>query len=135
VTDWRFVTERIKQLAEQFQIREIGFDRYGARDTASDLSEAGIDVVDVGQGYLDMSPACKRLEELVLSRRLKHSGNPVLRWNIDCCSVSADPAGNIKPVKPERNKSSKRIDGVVASAMAVGRAMSAEAYNPCVVFA
>jgi phage terminase large subunit-like protein len=135
VTDWRFVTERIKQLAEQFQIREIGFDRYGARDTAAELGEAGIEVVDVGQGYLDMSPACKRLEELVLSRKLKHSGNPVLRWNIDCCTVAGDPAGNIKPVKPERMKSSKRIDGVIASVMAVGRAMKAEAYNPCVVFA
>jgi phage terminase large subunit-like protein len=64
--------------------------------------------------------------ESVLSRTLVHDGHPVLRWNVDCCSVQCDAADNIKPVKPERNRSSKRIDGVVAMAMAVGRAIAAE---------
>jgi phage terminase large subunit-like protein len=123
VTDWRYVTARIKQLAQIFDIRQIGFDRYGARDTVSDLMDAGIDVAEVGQGYISMNAPCRRLHELVLSRRLVHTGHPVLRWNVDCCAVAQDPAGNIKPVKPDRQRGSKRIDGVVAAVMAIDCAM------------
>jgi phage terminase large subunit-like protein len=123
VTDWRYVTARIKQLAQIFDIRQIGFDRYGARDTVSDLMEDGIEVVDIGQGYVSMNAPCRRLHELVLSRRLVHTGHPVLRWNVDCCAVAQDPAGNIKPVKPDRQRGSKRIDGVVAAVMAIDCAM------------
>lgn len=126
VTDWRFVTARIKQLAEIFDIRQIGFDRYGARDTVSDLMESGLDVADIGQGYVSMNAPARRLQELVLSKRLIHTGHPILRWNVDCTTVAQDPAGNIKPVKPNRQKGSKRIDGVVASIMAIDCAMRNE---------
>ena len=126
VTDWRYVTTRIKQLAEIFDIRQIGFDRYGARDTVSDLMEAGLDVADIGQGYVSMNAPARRLQQLVLSRHLVHTGHPVLRWNVDCTTVTQDPAGNIKPVKPDRQRGSKRIDGVVASIMALDCVMRHE---------
>lgn len=124
VTDWRYVTERIKQLSSEYDIREIGFDRYGARDTASDLTEAGVLVADVGQGFIDMSAPTKRLQELILSRKLVHSGHPILRWNMDCMRIDQDANANIRPVKPDTRKSTKRIDGVVALIMAIGRAMA-----------
>lgn len=123
VTDWRFVTERIKQLAAEYSVRQIGFDRYGARDTVADLMEAGIEVTEIGQGFISLSAPSRRLEQLVLARNLVHSGHPVLRWNCDCTTVAQDPAGNIKPVKPDRQKSTKRIDGMVALVMALGTAM------------
>ena len=130
VTDWRFVCARIKSLAQTYDIREIGFDRFGARDTAGDLITEGIPVADVGQGYISMSAPAKRLQELVLSRKLVHSGHPVLRWNVDCCTIDQDAAGNIKPVKPNRLKGSKRIDLVVALVMAIGRASAADQLGP-----
>jgi phage terminase large subunit-like protein len=119
VTDWRYVTARIKQLAHVLDIRQIGFDRNGARDTVADLIDDGINVVDIGQGFVSMSAPSKRLQELVLSRHLVHTGHPVLRWNVDCTTVQQDAAGNIKPVKPDRQRGSKRIDGVVAAVMAI----------------
>lgn len=125
VTDWRFVVDRIKQLKRLFNIREIAFDRYGARDTVADLMEAGLEVVDTGQGYISMNAPSKALQELVLSRKLVHTGHPVLRWNVDCTTVDQDAAGNIKPVKPNRQKGSKRIDGVVALIMALSRVQAA----------
>lgn len=135
VTDWRFVTERIKQLARIFDIREIGFDRYGARDTVSDLADAGIEVVDVAQGPLTFNAPMRRLHELVLSRRLIHSGHPVMRWNVDCCAVKPDANENIKPVKPDRQKGSKRIDGVVALIMSLDCLMKAEDSKPGILVA
>lgn len=119
VTDWRFVTTRIKQLAGIFKIKQIAYDRWGARDTVSDLTESGLEVVDMGQGFASMNAPSRRLQELVLSRHLVHSGHPVLRWCVDCTTVMQDPAGSIKPVKPDRQKGSKRIDLTVASIMAI----------------
>jgi phage terminase large subunit-like protein len=126
VTDWRFVTARVLQLCAKYNIAEVGFDRYGARDTVSELVDAGVTVVDVPQGAITFNAPCRRLEELVLSRRLRHNGHKLLRWNVDCCTVAADANANIRPVKPDRLKSSKRIDGVVALLMALWRSMCAE---------
>jgi phage terminase large subunit-like protein len=126
VTDWRFVTARIKQLATIFDIRAIGFDRYGARDTVADLADAGIEVVDFAQGPLSFNAPMRRIENCVKARTLVHTGHPILRWNIDCCSATPDANENLKPVKPDRMKGSKRIDGVLAMIMAVGMAMQAE---------
>jgi phage terminase large subunit-like protein len=126
VTDWRFVTERIKQLARRFDIRSIGFDRYGARDTVADLMDAGIEVADVSQSPVSFNAPTRRVNELVLSRKLIHTGHPILRWNVDCTTVTQDANENIKPVKPDRMKGSKRIDGVVALIMAMDRILRTE---------
>lgn len=67
-----------------------------------------------------MSGPSKELLRLVLSGGVAHGGNAVLRWMADNVTVRQDPAGN---VKPDKAKSTARIDGVVAAVMAVGRAM------------
>lgn len=125
VTDWRFVTERIKQLRREFDIQEIGFDRYGARDTIADLMDSGITVREIAQGPVSFNAPSRRLQQLVLSRQLIHSGHPVLRWNCDCTTVVPDANDNIKPVKPDRQRNTKRIDGMVAAIMAIDCAMRA----------
>jgi phage terminase large subunit-like protein len=119
-TDWTHVTKKIAQIAQQYDVRNIAFDRYGARDVVTRLQQDGMKVEPWGQGYLDMSPPCKRLESLILSQRISHGGNPILRWNIQCANTATDPAGNIKLVKPSIRKTTKRIDGIVAMAMACG---------------
>lgn len=119
-TDWEYVTDRICQIRATYEVRVVAYDRYGARDVAQRLMKEGLEVIDWGQGYLDMSPACKRVEQLAIQGKIHHGGHKVLRWNIDCCSIMTDPAGNIKPVKPERRRATKRIDGVVAMCMAAG---------------
>lgn len=119
-TDWRFVVEHIKQLAEQFNIQGIAYDRWGARDTAQELQNHGLKVLEFGQGYAAMSPAAKRFEQLIHEKKLVHDGSPVLRWNIECCEISSDPAGNIKPIHPDRRRDSTRNDLVIACVMATG---------------
>jgi phage terminase large subunit-like protein len=57
---------------------------------------------------------------------IRHGGHPVLRWNVDCCEVMQDHNGNIKPTKPDRRKSTKRIDGVASMVNATARAMLRE---------
>jgi phage terminase large subunit-like protein len=77
-----------------------------------------------------MTDPTKELERLIQSRKLRHGGHPVLRWMADCLEVSTDPAGNIKPVKPNVQRSAKRIDGIVSLVMGLSRAMLLGANPP-----
>ena len=58
--------------------------------------------------------------ELALEGKLTHGGHPVLAWMVDNIHVRTDPAGNIKP---DKQKSTEKIDGVVATIMALNRAI------------
>lgn len=77
-------------------------------------------MVPFGQGFKDMSPPTKELMKLVLERNMAHSGHPVLRWMLDNIFIRTDPAGNIKP---DKEKSTEKIDGAVATIMALDRAI------------
>ena len=57
---------------------------------------------------------------LTLEVKVAHGGHPVLRWMMDNIFVRTDPAGNIKP---DKEKSSEKIDGAVATIMALDRAI------------
>jgi phage terminase large subunit-like protein len=80
-------------------------------------------MVQFGQGYVSMSAPTKELLRIVLDGKLRHAGNPVMRWMADNIVVSQDPAGN---VKPNKEKSREKIDGIVAGIMALDRAIRHE---------
>lgn len=120
VTDYDVVREEIKTIAARVQIEEIGADRWNATQLATDLMSDGAAVVFVPQTYVGLGPAWRELEKLILERRLRHGGNPILRWMAGNVEVDMDAAGNQKPSK---GKSSERIDGIVALDMAIGRAI------------
>lgn len=120
VIDTRQVARDIIRMGERFDIREIAYDRWGASETRLNLEDAGLAVVDMGQGYASMSAPTKGLLDLVVSRKLRHGGHPVLRWMADNLVVRTDPSGNMKP---DKEKSRQKIDGMSALIMALDRAM------------
>ncbi len=120
VVHYGFIEKFIEQLGEQYNIREIVYDRWGATQMSQNLEEMGFTVVPFGQGFKDMSPPTKELMRLTLSKQIAHGGNPVLRWMADNIVVRMDPAGNIKV---DREKSSEKIDGIVAMIMGLARAV------------
>ncbi len=118
VIDPRLVVRHIIEQSQRFRIERINFDRWGMVPVYEDLQGAGLQVVQMGQGYASMSTPTKDLQAAVLSQRLAHGGCPLLRWQAAAVTVTSDPAGNIKLVKPDRLKHTRRIDSVVALAMA-----------------
>jgi len=118
--DYGFVRRDINELQKQFVIREIAYDRWGAVGLATDLQGDGFTVVPIGQGFASLSAPTKELERLVLGKGIAHGGDPVLTWMMSNVATLTDPAENIKPAK---NKSTERIDGVVALIMALARQM------------
>ena len=95
-----------------------------AQQLAQQLTEDGFQMIEVSQTYRHLSEPTKELQSAVVDGKLRHGGHPVLRWMADCMTVKQDLNGNVRPVKPERLKSSKRIDGMVALIMAMSRAMT-----------
>jgi phage terminase large subunit-like protein len=127
VIDYDYITEKLRELGTRYDIREVAFDRWGMAKISQDLTAVGFTMVPFGQGFQSMSQPTKELQKLVLSGKLHHGGNSILRWMLDCASVEQKPGDLIKLVKPDRYKSSKRIDGLIATVMGLSRAL---VHNP-----
>lgn len=129
VTDFAFIEAAILELAGTYQIKEVAFDRTFAGEIVQHLQAEGMTMVQFGQGFLSMGAPTTELQRLLLAGQFQHGGNPVLRWNANNVTVASDPAGNIKP---DKERSTERIDGVVATIMALGRAIVQPVEGPSV---
>jgi phage terminase large subunit-like protein len=119
VTDYDFIREEIRELAAKYDIREIAYDRWGATQLATQLQEDGAEMVEFGQGFGSMAAPTKELERLMLDKKIRHGGHPIMRWMASNVAVKRDPADNMKI---DKSKSTEKVDGMVALAMAIGRA-------------
>ncbi|HUT87828.1 MAG TPA: terminase TerL endonuclease subunit, partial [Candidatus Heimdallarchaeota archaeon] len=118
VIDYDYIEAEIEGLSSDYDIREIGYDPWGALQLAQHLEAKGFEMVEVRQGTKSMSEPTKEMLRLVLGGKLRHGDNPVLTWMADNAVVTIDSAEN---VKPDKKKSTERIDGIVAAIMALGR--------------
>ncbi len=123
VVDYRSVEDHIRELCARFDVREIAFDPHMARNMIANLLDDGLPAVEMRQGWVTMAPAIKELERAIVGRRFRHGGHPVLRWNFSNIAVEMDKAGN---KAFHKGKSTDRIDGAVAAAMAVARAAAGD---------
>lgn len=114
VIDIRAIKKKLKWAKEVFDLKEVCFDPWHALQLSIELGEEGFECTPVRQGYQTLSEPMKKLMQMALGGMIRHGGNPVLAWNANCVSTKSDDNGNIKPVKPDRNRSSKRIDGIAA---------------------
>lgn len=125
VVDYDKVIERIVWSMRHFDLRSLGHDRWQAGSVVQALEKHNIQAVPVAQTYQGMSASAKELERHVKQGLWVHGGNPVLRWMADAVEIVTDKSDNIRPVKPDRKSSSRRVDGITSSVMAVGEWMNA----------
>lgn len=116
VIDYAFIEDEIEKTADRFDLKGVVFDRWGAVQITQRLAEKGIEVIPMGQGFQSMNSPTKELMKLVLSRKIRHNNNPVLRWMASNMVVKQDPTGALKP---DKSKSTEKIDGMVATIMAL----------------
>lgn len=128
--DYEFVVQEILEIVSNIKITAIAFDRYRIeyfkkeiqrlKETLPELFadvEERLPLVEWGQGFKDMSPAIDALEAKILNKEIAHGGHPVLTMCAANAMITSDPAENRKFAKL---KTSGRIDGIVALAMAAG---------------
>lgn len=128
--DYAAIRAQVREDAQQFDVQRLAVDRlFQGHETGVILSEEGLPVEFFGQGYFSMSQPAKDFERMALSSLLDAGGHPCLRWQIDHVTYAQDDAGNIKPSK---NRSSEKIDGLVALIMAIGMAYRSDDGGPSV---
>ena len=120
VIDYDVIRADINAIAEKYSIQEIDVDPWNATQIRAQLENDGFQVVEIRQGFQTLSAPTKELERLIRAQLLEHGGNPVLRWNASNVSVRTDPAGNLKP---DKERSIEKIDGITALVNALARAM------------
>jgi phage terminase large subunit-like protein len=91
-----------------------------------ELLDEGINAVEVQQNFMQLSYPTKFILSSYLDRKIRHGNNPVYNWHAACLQLQYDRKDNCQPTKPERLKSSKRIDGIAATVTLLSRALVAE---------
>ena len=120
VIHYDFIEKFICDLAEKYHILEIAVDRWNATHMIQNLEDAGFTMVPFGQGFASMSTPTKEFYRLLMEGQVVHAGHPVLRWMAGNVVIETDAAENIKVTKA---KSKEKIDGIVASIMALDRCL------------
>lgn len=119
IIDYKWVARQIGDIKKRYDLIAVAFDRWGIDRFQKDMEEVGVDfnLVPHGQGFQDMSPSIQALEDDLMTRQLRHNNHALLTWCMNNAQVEMDPSGNRKFTK---RKSTGRIDGAVALAMASG---------------
>jgi phage terminase large subunit-like protein len=124
--DYRSVKQTIKTAAELYDLREIAFDPWHSRQISLDLIDEGYTCIEIRQGYATLSEPTKKTLKLIVDGKVRHGGNPVMRWMAGSVSTKSDGKDNIMFAKPDRRRSSKRIDGFAAWVNAQAREIVGE---------
>jgi phage terminase large subunit-like protein len=122
VIDYNEIEDWACRDAEKFNIAEFFFDPWGAQGIINDLEAKDMNCVRFSQGMKEISPAVKHTERGILSQEVAYDGNPVMDFMVSCAEVYRDSNDNVKLVKPKREETSSRIDGVIMMVMAYYRA-------------
>jgi len=132
IIDYEYVARRIADIRNEYDVVGLAYDRWRMDLLLVEFRRIGLEayiegqdepydgalrLVKWGQGYNDMSPAVEALEASVITRKFKHNGNPVLGFCFANAVVTSDPSGNRKL---DKSATRFRIDGAVATAMALG---------------
>ncbi len=120
-TDVQIVKRDILEIVQRFDVVDIGLDMaFGGDELFQGIKAEWKEMKPFRMGMLSMAPPTFELMRLLMAGEFQHGGNPVLRWNASNLATEQDAAGNIKPSK---EKSSERIDGITALVVAIGMAM------------
>jgi phage terminase large subunit-like protein len=123
--DYEYVARYLyREVFQQYRVIKIAFDRWNFKHLKPWLTNAGFSeqqitdhFVEFGQGTQSMSPALRELESIILDRRLRHGNHPVLTM---CAANAVTEGTDASNRKLSKKRSSGRIDGMVALAMAIG---------------
>jgi phage terminase large subunit-like protein len=119
VVDYDIVAQAVIDAAGTYRLIRVAFDRYNSSMLVNRLMADGLPMMAMGQGYVSYAAPMREAEGLILNGEIHHGDHPVLSWNAANVAVDMDAAGNMKPAK---DKSGDRIDGMAALLMGLAMA-------------
>ena len=111
------IPDDVVDICRRFNVLKLAFDPWNATGFVQGLVRRGLDqerLVEFRQTFASFAGPTKEFERLVSARKIEHGGHPVLRWMASNVAVKLDPSGNMRP---DKAKSSDKIDGIVAGIM------------------
>jgi phage terminase large subunit-like protein len=118
VTDFERIKDDLIEDSRRFDVREIPFDPWQATQLAQQLQAEGANPIEFRNTVANFSEPMKELEALVRQGRFHHDGDPVLAWMVSNVVCHTDAKEN---VYPRKERPENKIDGVVATIMALAR--------------
>lgn len=122
--DYSQVRADIIEIASKFQLIDFNVDwAFQAAQLAQELAAEGLTPIPMRMGHISFAAPMREFEERLLSQRIAHNGDPLLRWCIDNVVVKQNEMGNLKP---DKGSAKAKIDPFVATVMALDRTMKHE---------
>ena len=119
VIDYDYIYDYILEIDEEVDLEELVFDKWNARQLINNLDkQTYITCVEFPQNMKFFSPILKEFVVMMHRKEIAHNNNKILNWNISNTTVITDPSGN---VRPNKEKGANKIDGTVATLMALSR--------------
>ncbi len=129
VTDYRYVEAKILELCGKYNVKSIAYDRWNSSQLVINLIEHGVKMSAFSMYSKSLSPPTKELEIAVMEGNFNYNNDPVIRWQFGNVAIVADSNGNIRPAK---DKSTDKIDTILALIMSVGERTFTETEQPSV---
>lgn len=127
VIDYQRIYREIEEDCNLFAVSDVTYDKWMGEPVRQELeARTGVVFYESSTTYSRMTAPTTELMALLKDRQLRHGGNPVARWHADSLEVKhpSHDASRVRPTKPERHNSGKRVDGMVALIMAIDGRMS-----------
>ena len=122
ITDFDVLAEDLRKYCKQFDVQEVAFDPALSMYFAGKLVEEGLPMVEIAQRALFFTPPLLQVENLVLEKKLKFDGNPVMTWMVRNLVVKISKFNELR--SPTKERPENKIDGPMAMLMALGRALA-----------
>jgi phage terminase large subunit-like protein len=116
VTDYDYIKRDLLEWFEDYELQTFNYDRYNSTQLVINLMNEGLPMNAYSQGIISMNTPVREIERLAGRGQLIHGGNPVMNWMISNVMLKSDSGGN---VKIDKERSSAKVDGPVALAMAL----------------
>jgi len=136
VIDYDKVYDQLQADSESFAIVNVAYDEWGGEPARQEIvSRTGVELIPIRTTFSRMTQPLRELERMTRSHSLAHGGNPVARWCMDNLEVrtNRDDPEQIRPVRPDRRATGKRIDGAVSLLNAIAARLASESDQLAVV--
>lgn len=119
--DYSIVEKYAREWYIYFNAEAIELDRWNANSIKGNMINAGLNVREFTQNWVNYTAPTKNFETLVVNDKLRHGGNPLLRWQVGGLVAISDPNENLRL---DKSRSTRRIDGLITIVMGIGGTMT-----------
>jgi phage terminase large subunit-like protein len=126
MVDYAEVEKVVIKQYYQHKTKHVEYDRKFSGVLVQNLQKEDIELSPFVQTLMNYTSPTKEFMRLVMSGKLRVGNNPILKWMLSGCVAITDTNENIRL---DKSRSTKRIDGIIASIMALAGTLGVEENN------